>query len=178
MLLQTFLFLRLCTAQPLWQLSTHSIMCLENCGPDFDLNHPVRSNGFGFGLVFFQGQRKTRLETHQHRLQSASNKASCPCYGCLRSQFAVWHPSSQRAKSIFSLWQQTTKSIISFKVGQRPLCKFSYPIKTMYKHMQKALKSLLPRLNFQGTPNFYQQLSLALSEAYSSSNCQHKRFLI
>lgn len=47
----------------------------------------------------------------------------------------------------------------------------------MYKHMQKALKSLLPRLNFQSTPHFYQQLSLVLSEVYSS-NCQHKRFLI
>lgn len=47
----------------------------------------------------------------------------------------------------------------------------------MHKHMQKALKSLLPRLNFQGTPHFYQQLSLVLSGAYSS-NCQHKRFLI
>lgn len=48
----------------------------------------------------------------------------------------------------------------------------------MYKHMQKALKSLFPRLNFQGTPHFYQQLSPVLSEAYSSSNCQHERFLI
>jgi len=43
--------------------------------------------------------------------------------------------------------------------------------------MQKALKSLFPRLNFPCTPHFYQQLSLVLSEVYSSPNYQHKRFL-
>lgn len=82
MLLQTYLFVRLCTTGLLWQLSMYSIMFLEKCSPDFDLNCPVRNN---VGFFCKDKQRKTKLETRQHRLQSASNKASCPCYGCLRS---------------------------------------------------------------------------------------------
>lgn len=106
MLLQTFLFVRLCTTWPLWQLPTCSTMSLEKCSPDFDLNCPARSNFFFFCK---DKQSQTRLETLQHRLQSAYNKVSCPYYGCLRSQFVVWQPSSQKAQSIFSLRQQTTK---------------------------------------------------------------------
>lgn len=65
----------------------------------------------------------------------------------------------------------------SSKVGQMPSCKFYSTVKTIYKCMQKVLKNLFLRLNFSGTPHFYQQLSLVFSEAYSSSNCQQKRFL-
>lgn len=85
MLLQTFLLVRLCTTWPLWQLSKYSTMFLEKCGPDFDLNCPARSKLSFEGFFLQEQKRKTRPETLQHRLQSASNKASCLCYGCLRS---------------------------------------------------------------------------------------------